>query len=552
MAAITTPCHPAASAVRQVPALRYFSADFWPDELPTTSTPKPTDGTPAASTNSDALWPDDLPLPTASATSGGGGDPLWPDNVPPPSSTPLSSDFADLLPTAEPEPLVAATLGPARPRIPVDIPLSPSRSYLSKAPKIPSNAFGLFLRSQGSTKAKDQTPGAWMTDVAARWRALSDADRAPFLERAKQLREEYKAQLLAFQAQDPVIVAEMAEPLLGATVKASRARKTNPYALYVAHMAKTAPKADGQPATEWMQQVARQWKALTDLEKAPFRAEAADLNSQFAEQKRLEAYTTPERHRVCAPPLSPTLIEKLPTLTADSAAPPPPKHPANPYVLFIAEHMKSKPEDMVSNHWLKEGGKRWKEMTDEEKAPFTAIFRERRAVFLKAKEEYHAKYSPDQIAQRKWMERAGRRHFTEVTQAGIEMAAIRHAVSTGKRHGSRREGVLKESVALTAAWKVMQGNKVKVAGYQSAFSFFMMEMHAGQKHSGKQPMHIIAREAAEAWKDMSIEEKQPYLLMAAEDRKRYDWEVAQLEVQTEVRLAGKTAVEEGVVEEKES
>eukprot|EP00929_Paragymnodinium_shiwhaense_P062707 TRINITY_DN3130_c0_g1_i1.p1 TRINITY_DN3130_c0_g1~~TRINITY_DN3130_c0_g1_i1.p1 ORF type:complete len:336 (+),score=130.27 TRINITY_DN3130_c0_g1_i1:90-1097(+) len=145
-------------------------------------------------------------------------------------------------------------------------------------PKRPATSWLLFLNDFRKDK-KDANPKEVMTMAAAKWKTMSDAEKAPFVGPADAARGRYR------QAMDMYISSGKKEAWRRDPEKPKR--PANAFFLYAANFRE---ENKGMKMTEQVKQAKVEWDRLTDAQKAPYvkKAEAAKVSYT----KDIEHYKT--------------------------------------------------------------------------------------------------------------------------------------------------------------------------------------------------------------------------------------------------------------------
>jgi len=183
-----------------------------------------------------------------------------------------------------------------------------------KAPKRPQTAYFLFTAAERAA-VKAAQPELKVTQIAKelgkRWKALSDADKAPFVAKAAAAKKAYDAQLATYKQSADFAAHEQAIDDWKRGEKAGKAqaagnapkvtlprkpkdancpkRPQSAYFFFTAsRRAELSAAHPDKKITEIAKLMGAEWKALSEDDRAPFAAQAAKAKAAYA--PKMEAY----------------------------------------------------------------------------------------------------------------------------------------------------------------------------------------------------------------------------------------------------------------------
>ena len=144
------------------------------------------------------------------------------------------------------------------------------------APRKPSSAFILFQKDFLRSSAATGLPSARVVAGAARWRALSDAEKAPYQERATALRADHVEEVAQFKAKFVQPNARPRRPLHG-YLRFTQSR-----------ISTLRAQRPGLDMREYIRQAAAEWKLMSEKDKEQWRSQGAGDSARY--KKELEEY----------------------------------------------------------------------------------------------------------------------------------------------------------------------------------------------------------------------------------------------------------------------
>jgi len=175
---------------------------------------------------------------------------------------------------------------------------------IAEEPKRPANAYWLFLAEnrEALTKEAGSNSGPAVGKVAgAKWKAMTEAAKAPFEKRAAAAKAQYEKDMEAFKAGGGEVGKRRAEKAEAKGKRdAKRARKAaidpnkpkkppSGYWLWLADnraalMVEVEKKTGKKNVAEVAKLGGQRFKALTEKAKAPFEKKAAELKKKYDEE----------------------------------------------------------------------------------------------------------------------------------------------------------------------------------------------------------------------------------------------------------------------------
>lgn len=171
-------------------------------------------------------------------------------------------------------------------------------------PKRPTTAF-LYFTADKRAEVKEANPGIKVTDVSKKigemWRALDDAGKAPYAEKASTDRARWKEEMEAYEPPAPEPVAISAAVVEGGSTerKSKRAKKDpnapkrppSAYLLFSTGRRQSFVDANpGMKFTELSKVIGAAWRELSDADREEFESAAAAKKAAYVDA--LEQYNT--------------------------------------------------------------------------------------------------------------------------------------------------------------------------------------------------------------------------------------------------------------------
>jgi len=184
------------------------------------------------------------------------------------------------------------------------------------APKKPQTAYFLFMGSpMGRAKVIADHPelvGKPASQVvkiaAARWKELTEEEKVPFVQQAEKAKAEYKILIEKYQKTESFrehqeLVTNFKKQAGGEGSRRKKKMKKDPnapkrplsaYFLFSTRFYQ-ANKATGIKMTEISKIASQEWKKMTEEQKTPFSAEAAQKKAEY--EQAMEKYRETEEYR---------------------------------------------------------------------------------------------------------------------------------------------------------------------------------------------------------------------------------------------------------------
>lgn len=251
---------------------------------------------------------------------------------------------------------------------------------------------------------------------------------------------------------------------------------------------------------ELMKEIGRQWKSINDKDKAWYQNMAAKDKERY--KKEMEQMNKlKEFHKL------------------DNCELKRPKKCLSSYMIFVREvraKVTQEFPDMNALDVMKEVGRRWQNISEEDKAYYQALADKDKERFKKENQQYM-----------KELEQLDSKLKTSKKDTGEISGEQDFDEEPGNATVKSQENDSKVSVG--ANGKKMRRDPNMPKKPLSAYIYFSQEMREQiKKENPKMPVASIMKEVSNRWSAMSKEEKERYVTEAREDKKRYEKELSQL------------------------